>query len=252
VVITSNHAPAIHVYLILFTVVGLWLTAEPHRPWLRLLVLLAGFAPMFGTAVLPAGLSWITPNTVTIIAVAALHAMAIIDRIVRQEEELTTPDLIALHLTGLGLFALLYEALRPAYPNFRGGLAALIAFGAIGLWQWWQSRDRVASLNAAALAFTLAALGVAVQFDGPAVVFGWAAEGTAAVWAGWRCMASRSSNSPTYTVQLRAASSRSSACERSRPCSWWCWATPSRTSSVAMRSRPAVEPAALCTFWQAS
>jgi uncharacterized membrane protein len=186
VVITSNHAPAIHVYLILFTVVGLWLTAEPHRPWLRLLVLLAGFAPMFGTAVLPAGLSWITPNTVTIIAVAALHAMAIIDRIVRQEEELTTPDLIALHLTGLGLFALLYEALRPAYPNFRGGLAALIAFGAIGLWQWWQSRDRVASLNAAALAFTLAALGVAVQFDGPAVVFGWAAEGTAAVWMGLR------------------------------------------------------------------
>jgi uncharacterized membrane protein len=141
---------------------------------------------MFGTLVLPAGLSWITPNTVTIIAVAALHALAIIDRIVRQQQELETPDLIALHLTGLGLFALLYEALRPAYPNFRGGLAALIALAAIGLWQWLQSRDRVASLNAAALAFTLAALGVAVQFDGPAVVFGWAAEGAAAAWMGLR------------------------------------------------------------------
>ena len=186
VVITANHAPAIHVYLILFTVAGLWLTAEPHRPWLRLLVLLASFAPMFGTLVLPAGLSWITPNTVTIIAVAALHALAIIDRIVRQQQELETPDLIALHLTGLGLFALLYESLRPAYPNFRGGLAALIALAAIGLWRWLQSRDRVASLNAAALAFTLAALGVAVQFDGPAVVFGWAAEGAAAAWMGLR------------------------------------------------------------------
>ena len=186
IVITSDHAPAIHVYLILFTVAGLWLTAEPHRPWLRLLVLLGGFAPMLGTLVLPAGLSWITPNTVTILAVAALHTMAIIDRIVRQQEELATPDLIALHLTGLGLFALLYESLRPAYPNFRGGLAALIALGAIALWQWLQPRDRVASLNAAALAFTLAALGVAVQFDGPAVVIGWAAEGAAAAWMGLR------------------------------------------------------------------
>ena len=68
----------------------------------------------------------------------------------------------------------------------RGGLAAIIALGAIGLWQWLQVRDHVASLNAAALAFTLAALGVAVQFDGPAVVIGWAAEGAAAVWVGVR------------------------------------------------------------------
>ena len=60
VVITANHPPAIHVYLILFTVAGLWLTAEPHRPWLRFLVLLGAFAPMFGTLVLPAGLSWTT------------------------------------------------------------------------------------------------------------------------------------------------------------------------------------------------
>ena len=186
VVITANHPPAIHVYLILFTVAGLWLTAEPHRPRLRVLVLLGGFAPMFGALVLPAGLSWITPNTVTVVAVAALHTMAIIDRIVRQGERLVTPDLIALHLTGLGLFALLHETLRPAYPDFRGGLAAIVALGAIALWQWLQTRDRVASLNAAALAFTLAAIGVAVQFDGPAVVFGWAAEGAAAVWMGLR------------------------------------------------------------------
>jgi hypothetical protein len=76
--------------------------------------------------------------------------------------------------------------LQPAYPDFRGGLAAIIALGAIGLWQWLADRERVASLNAAALAFTLAALGVAVQFDGPSVVIGWAAEGAAAVWLGLR------------------------------------------------------------------
>jgi uncharacterized membrane protein len=186
VVITAAHPPAVHVYLIAFTAAGLWLTADPQRPWVRLFVLLGSFAPLFGTLTLPDGLTWIVPNIVTIVAVAALHMMAILDRVVRQGETLEPPDLLALHLTGLGLFALLYEAMQPAYPDFRGGLAAIIALGAAGLWQWLQTRDRLAALNAAALSFTLAALGVAVQFDGPAVVVGWAAEGAAAVWIGLR------------------------------------------------------------------
>ena len=186
VIITAQHPPAVHVYLIAFTAAGLWLTAEPHRPWLRLLVLMGGLVPLFGTLTLPNGLSWTVPNLVTIVAVAALHLLAIVDRIVRQQETLHTADVIALHATGLGLFALLYEALQPIYPEFRGALAAILALGAIGLWQWLQTRDRIASLNAAALAFTLAAIGVAVQFDGPAVVVGWAAEGAAAVLMGVR------------------------------------------------------------------
>ena len=186
VIITARHAPAIHLYLIAFTVVGLWLTAEPHRPWLRLAALLAAFVPMFGTLTLPDGLSWIVPNAITIGGVAALHFIALIDRIVRQEEMLDTPELISLHVAGIGLFSLLAATLHPAYPEFRGALAALLALASAGLWQWLQSRDPVASLNAAALAFTLAALAVAVQFDAPAVVIGWAAEGAAAAWVGVR------------------------------------------------------------------
>jgi uncharacterized membrane protein len=186
VIIAANHPPAIHIYLIAFTAVGLWLTAEPHRPFIRLLVLLAGFAPLLGTLTLPSGLSWMLPNVVTIIALAVLHTLALLDRIVRQRESLVASELIAMHLTGLGLFALLYRTLQPVYPDFRGGLAAIIALGAIGLWQWLAARERVAALNAAALAFTLAALGVAVQFDGSSVVVGWAAEGAAAVFLGLR------------------------------------------------------------------
>jgi uncharacterized membrane protein len=186
VMLTAGHPPAIHLYLIIFTVVGLWLTAEPHRPWIRLTVLVAAFIPMFGTLTLPDGLSWVTANVVTICAVAALHLFALLDRVGRQNESLETPDLIALHVAGLGLFSLLYSTLLPVYPQFRGVLAAVLSLAAAGLWQWLQSRDWVAALNAAALAFTLGALGVAVQFDGPAVVVGWAAEGAAAVWLGLR------------------------------------------------------------------
>ena len=186
VLLTSANPPAIHIYLIAFSCAGLWLTADPHRPWIRLLVLLGSFAPLFGHLTLPNGRSWLLPNVVTIVAVAALHTIAVVDRIVRQEERLSTPDLVALHLSGLGLFALLYEALQPAYPDFRGGLAAVIALGAGGLWWWLLPKDRMAGLNAAALAFTLTAIGIAVQFDGPVVTIGWAAEGAAIAWIGLR------------------------------------------------------------------
>jgi len=186
VIISSDHPPAIHLYLIAFTVVGLWLTAEPHRPLIRLLVLLAVFAPLLSPLTLPNGISWTVTNVVTIVAIAALQIVAILDRIARQNESLALSELLAMHLTGLGLFALLYEVLRVPYPQFRGALAAAIALGAAGMWRWLQPRDRVASLNAAALAFTLVAIGTAVQFDGPTVVVGWAAEGAAAVWLGLR------------------------------------------------------------------
>jgi uncharacterized membrane protein len=185
-IITAARPPAIHIYLIAFTAAGLWRTADPHRPWIRLLVLLGSFVPLFGTLTLPDGLSWLVPNVITIVAVAALHTIAVLDRVVRQEERLTTPDLVALHLSGLGLFGLLYEALQPAYPDMRGSLAALLAAGAGGLWWWLQHKDRMAAINAVALAFTLVAIGLAVQFDGPAVTIGWAAEGAAVAWVGLR------------------------------------------------------------------
>jgi uncharacterized membrane protein len=186
VMITAGHPPAIHLYLISFTVVGLWRSADPHLPWVRLGVLLGALVPMLGTLTLPNGLSWITANVVTIGAVGALHVFALVDRVGRQDESLELPDLISLHVAGLGVFSLLYSTLLPVYPQFRGALAATLAAGALGLWRWFETRDHVASLNAAALGFTLLALAVAVQFDGPTVVVGWAAEGAAAVWFGLR------------------------------------------------------------------
>lgn len=186
VLLTGEHPPAFHVYIIIFTVVGLWFTAEPHRPAIRLLIVAAAYVPLFGDATLPDGLSWIVPNVVTIVAVSALHVLGILDRIYRQEQPLEPVDMLLLHVTGLGLFGLLYESLQPAYPHFRGGLAALIALGAAALAYLLHHRDRMASLNAAALAFTLLAVGVAVQFDGPVVIVGWAAEGAAIAWFGMR------------------------------------------------------------------
>lgn len=184
IVIASNHPPAIHIYLIAFTVVGLWWTVEPYRPVLRLLILLAAFIPLFGALTLPAGRAWLMPNVVTITAIAVLHVMTLADRVYRQNERLHGADLLALHLAGIGLFALLYEALQPVFPAFRGGLAAVLAVGAAGLWRLFRTHDAVAALHALGLVFTLTALGIAVEFDGPVAVVGWAAEGAAAAWLG--------------------------------------------------------------------
>ena len=184
IVITAEHPPAIHVYLIVFTVAGLWLTVEPYRPALRLAILLGGLLPLFGAPTLPDERSWLIPNIVTICAVAVLHLMALVDRVVRQEERLHPADLLALHIAGVGVFALLYETLQPVFPGFRGGLAAIIAGGTALLSRWLRPHDEIAAVNAGVLTFTLIAIGIAVQFDGAAAIIGWAAEGAAAVWLG--------------------------------------------------------------------
>jgi uncharacterized membrane protein len=186
IVLTAEHPPAIHVYLIAATVAGLWLTVDPHRPVPRVVLLLAVFIPLFGDLTLPDGRSWLVANIITIAAVALLHLMALADRVLRQDEALIGTDLLLFHLTGLGLFSLLYETLQPAFPEFRGALAAIIAAGAVILGRGLRPRDELAWQNALALAFTLIAIGIAVQFDGAAVVIGWAAEGAAATWFGVR------------------------------------------------------------------
>jgi uncharacterized membrane protein len=186
VVLTARHPPAIHIYMIAFTAIGLWLTAEPPRPDLRLLILAGSYVPLFGSLTLPDGLSWTAANAVTIVAVAALHLMAPLDRALRQGQLLERSELFALHAVFLGFYALLYETLARSYPQLRGLIGIVLAAAAAGLWHRFRDRQPAAALNAAAIAFTLVAIAIAVQFDGPAVVIGWAAEGAAAVWIGLR------------------------------------------------------------------
>lgn len=185
-VITSGHPPALHLYLIVFSVASVMLTTDPHRPWIRLLVLLAAMTPLFGYLVLPAGPSWLLANVVTIVVVSGVHLFACLDRAVRQEQTLATPDLIAMHLAGLGLYGLLYQTSGPRFPELRGLLAVGVAGVAAIMWTTLRRRDPVGALNAAALALTLVAVGVAVQFDGRSVVIGWAAEGVLVAWIGIR------------------------------------------------------------------
>lgn len=185
-VLTSDHPPALHLYLIVFSAAAVGLTTDPHRPWIRLLALLAAMTPLFGYLVLPSGPSWMLANIVTIIVVSGVFLFACVDRVLRQEETLVTPDLITMHIAGLGLYGLLYQTSEPRFPELRGILAVGVAAVAGGIWWLLRRRDPSAALNAAALALTLMAIAVAVQFDGRTVVIGWAAEGALIAWIGIR------------------------------------------------------------------
>lgn len=184
-VITSDHPPAFHVYLIVFTLAGLLVTASPPRPWIRVLILLAWLAPLFGYVMLPEGPSWLVANLVTIGAVCGLHLMVLVERVSRRGEALSLGDLLGLHLTGLGLFGLLQQTLATSFPGMGGAVATGVAAIAGVLWMVFQPRDRLAALNAAALACTLLAIAITLQFDGRVVVIGWAAEGAAVAWLGF-------------------------------------------------------------------
>jgi uncharacterized membrane protein len=182
-VITSDHPPAFHVYVILFTAAGLLLTTSSHRGWLRLLILLAAYLPFFGFVQYAADSS-LTTNLVTAVALAILHGVATLDRVLRQEKQLGLPDLLVLHMSMIGLFGLLSQILAPVAPEWRGGAGAILALVAAGLWFSLARRDAVTALNAAGLSFTLLALAIAVHFDGRVAVIGWAAQGATAAWIG--------------------------------------------------------------------
>jgi len=186
VALTLRHPPAIHVYLILFTAATLLLTAVQPGGWVRLAVLVAAYAGLFAYLAVPQGGSWLVPNLVTAVAVAGMHLLTTVDRVTRQERALGTFDLVAMHVTVIGLQGLLAEMLRPRFGDWPGGAAAGLAILAAGLWRVFERRDPVAALNAAGLSFTLVAIALAERFDGRVVVIGWAAEGAVAAWFGVR------------------------------------------------------------------
>ena len=187
VALTFDHPPALHVYLLVATAVALLFTARGQRGWLRVPVLLAAYLPLFGYLEVPTGPSWLWPNMITAIAIAAMHLMAILDRALRSDESaVDTGDLVVMHGAMIGLYGLLAQMLASPFPDWPGGAAAMLALASMALWFFFERRDSVAALNAAGLSFTLVAIALAAQFEGRIVVIGWAAEGAVAAWFGVR------------------------------------------------------------------
>ena len=186
VAILFNRSVALLVYLIGFSLVGAWWSIRTNRPALRLVLWIAAMLPLLGWIAEHHRWTWVTPSLVTIGAIFALYLVALFDRLVRHETALSAFDLVLLHLNGLGAFFALWVLLEPVALAWvpTAGVALAIVHAAIA--RQMQPRDRTASLHALAVAFSLVAAAVAVEFEGTWLTAVWAVEGAAIVWIGLR------------------------------------------------------------------
>jgi uncharacterized membrane protein len=183
-VILADHSTALLVWLLLLMVAGA-LAGTTYGPPAGFVTWLAVAAPLLLWISANADERWLTPGLTTVGTVYLL-ALAAALQDVSSGRPLSVVDIVWLHGNGLVMFTgayLLVEAVRVAAA---GALA-----GTFGLWQWalaaiFVRRSRDLAVHFVALGFTLITIAIALQFDGPAVIVGWAAEGAALLALGVR------------------------------------------------------------------
>ena len=151
--------------------------------WIRLGVWCAIAVPLLAWVGRHANEEWMIPGLAAVAGIYAVNLLAHLHGMT-QEEGLPGPDIALLHLNPLVLFGAAYVIVDGTYP----GASASLAFSAAlwnglmagGLWGYRRSY----ALHFAAVAATLLAVAVGLQFDGEARTIGWSAEGAAVIWLG--------------------------------------------------------------------
>jgi uncharacterized membrane protein len=144
---------------------------------------MAATAPLLLWTVQHPGDEWLAPG---LAATAGIYAVALAAqlRAMLERDEFSPVAVIWLHLNGLLMFAGAYFLIEPVHVAVTGAAAAGFAVwnGALAALLFGRRRDY--ALHFTALAFTLLSIAIALQFDGPAVTVGWAAEGAVIVALG--------------------------------------------------------------------
>ena len=184
IVVLGSHAVPLLVWLICVMLTGAVFGVR-KAPWIGLAAWVAVAVPLLGWTQAYGGPSWLTPGLAAIGGVYGI-ALAAQLQIMRPGAPPTPVEIAWLHLNGLVAFAGAYLLLEHTHGAITGPLAAAIAawHGLLAAFVLRQSRDH--ALHFAALAFSLLTVAITLQFDGPAVVVGWAAEGAAIVALGLR------------------------------------------------------------------
>jgi len=184
VAILFEHPTAILVWLVAAMLTGGILTAQLGN-FAGLTVWAAVALPLLSWIQVHAGPQSLTPGLVT---VAGVYGVALIAQLysASQRDTFDPVDVLWLHLNGLIMFAGAYGLISAVHASSTGATA-----GAFAVWQGILAaamlrlrRDQ--ALHFAALGFTLLTIAIALQFQGPAVTVGWAAEGAVVVALGLR------------------------------------------------------------------
>ena len=186
IAILAPHGIAFPIYLIAVTLAIVIASLQSNAPALRLIGWVAAALPLSGWIEEHRSASWVVGAVSTVLAIYVIHLVAQL-RLLASGERIERLDVVLLHANGIGVFAGLHEALLDVTTVPQRALLALVLAGAnAGLWWGVRRTNADAALHWLAAAFTLVAIAVALQFDGPWAVAMWATEGVALVWVALR------------------------------------------------------------------
>jgi uncharacterized membrane protein len=181
VVILTPHGFALPVYLLALTVVTVIGGLHVDLPVVRLVGWVAVALPLYAWISEHQTRTWVPGAMTTVVAVFVVHLAAQLRGVVGRG--LAAADIALLHANGIGVFVGIYEALSTWWPSpWLAGIAVVLAALNAGLWAGVRRVDADAAFQWAGVAFTLIAIAVALEFDGPWAIAMWAAEGLAVAW----------------------------------------------------------------------
>lgn len=185
IAILFDHSIALLVYVIVFSLAGVIVSARTGSVW-RLAFWMAAAFPLLLWSDLHGVRSCVAGGLATWMAVYVLNLAGLFEATLYKSRRFAAADTVLLHLNGLGCYVGACLLIDPLYPHASAALAAALALGhgiaAVPL----ARRFRDEALHVGALAFTLLAIAIARQFDGAAFIAAAAAEGTAIIWLGLR------------------------------------------------------------------
>jgi uncharacterized membrane protein len=183
-VFLSDHSTALLVWLVALMLIG-GILSERAGTAAGLAVWVAVTLPLLLWTVTHRTPAWQASGLSTIAAVYLIALAAQLRRtFIDGAAELGVADIFWLHLNGLLMFAAAYILISATNVAITANLAAVFALCQGLLAAIVLKRQRNQALHFGALAFTLLSIAIALQWDGPAVAIGWAAEGAVIVALG--------------------------------------------------------------------
>ena len=181
-VVLEPHAIPMLVWLIGLMLTGAVLSVR-SAPAAGFGAWIAVAAPLLAWTQRYRGAAWLSPGLATIAGVYLISLAAQL-QIMQTGRRMRPVEIAWLHMNALVMFAGAYFLLWDVRLAVTGTVAAAFAAWHGTLAGVLLPRHRDHALHCAALAFSLLAIALALQFDGPAVTIGWAAEGAALIALG--------------------------------------------------------------------
>ena len=178
------HAIALLVFLGIVASIGAALAPRGHS-FVRLAVWVAVAVPLMVWSLGHAEREWLAPG---LIAVAGIYLVNLLAHLhgMSGEGGLAESDIALVHLNPLVLATGAYWLIDAVYPNATAGFTFLFAMWNAMIAVAIRGHRREYALHFAAVAGTLLAVAIGLQFQGEARTIGWSAEGAAIVWLGLR------------------------------------------------------------------